>query len=75
MPTAVLDDIPDQITAGNAFAWKKCLSDYPASAGWVLSYALVKSSGLDTRPHCFGVLDAIEAKMEHCVTEEYRNVT
>ena len=44
MPTTVLDDIPDPITAGDAFAWKRSLSDYPASAGWVLSYALVKSS-------------------------------
>ena len=75
MPTTALDDIHEQIIAGDSFAWKKCLSDYPASAGWVLSYALVKSSGLDTRPHCFGVLEAIEAKMENRATEEHRNVT
>lgn len=43
MPTTILSDIPDQITAGDSVAWKKSFSDYPASDAWVLSYAFTKS--------------------------------
>ena len=31
---------PDQIISGDSIAWRKSLTDYPASAGWALSYAL-----------------------------------
>lgn len=31
---------PSRVTAGDTIAWTKSLSDYPASAGWVLSYSL-----------------------------------
>ena len=137
MPTIVLDDIPDKITAGDSFAWKKHYADYPASDGWVLSYALVmtgtiitlqgapdgddhliskaaadtadylvgiyfwqsyvtkaaerytletgrieilpnfaaQASGLDTRPHCFVLLDAIQAVNESRATEDHLNVS
>jgi hypothetical protein len=34
---------PATLVAGDTATWTKSLSDYPASAGWVLSYALVKS--------------------------------
>lgn len=43
MPTTILSDIPDQITAGDSIAWKKSFADYSAADGWVLSYALTKS--------------------------------
>lgn len=33
-------DEPAAITAGDTVEWKKTLADYPASASWVLSYAL-----------------------------------
>lgn len=35
---------PTSVTAGDTVAWTRSLSDYPASAGWVLSYALVAAS-------------------------------
>lgn len=41
----VLDDIPQEITAGESVSWKKSLSDYPASESWELTYSLVNSSG------------------------------
>lgn len=31
---------PSRVTAGDTIAWTKSLTDYPASAGWVLSYSL-----------------------------------
>lgn len=34
---------PIRIVAGDALAWTKTLSDYPATEGWVLSYALLSS--------------------------------
>lgn len=34
---------PAQLRAGDTATWTKTLADYPASAGWVLSYDLVKS--------------------------------
>lgn len=40
MPTTILTDIPDTITAGDSVAWALTFSTYPASAGWILSYAL-----------------------------------
>lgn len=41
VPTAV----PTEITAGDTLSWKITLGDYPASAGWVLTYALVNAAG------------------------------
>ena len=35
---------PNEITAGDLVTWKKSLADYPAGAGWVLSYALTTSA-------------------------------
>lgn len=34
---------PATLRAGDTATWTKSLSDYPASAGWVLSYALTKT--------------------------------
>lgn len=34
---------PSKLRAGDTATWTKTLADYPASAGWVLAYALVKS--------------------------------
>mgnify|MGYP007002354793 CR=1 FL=1 len=39
IPTAV----PRSLRAGDTATWRRSLSDYPASSGWVLSYVLVKS--------------------------------
>ena len=35
---------PSRVTAGDTITWLKSLSDYPASAGWVLSYTLINSA-------------------------------
>ncbi|WP_027715832.1 hypothetical protein [Desulfuromonas sp. TF] len=35
-----MENEPSQIIAGDAISWKRSLPDYPASAGWSLSYAL-----------------------------------
>ena len=34
---------PARVTAGDTIAWTKTLSDYPASAGWVLAYTLINA--------------------------------
>jgi hypothetical protein len=36
---------PTQFAAGDTVKWTKSLSDYPASGGWVLSYAFVNADG------------------------------
>ena len=36
---------PKRITAGDSVTWTRSLSDYPASSGWVLSYALINAAG------------------------------
>lgn len=36
---------PAFIQAGDTTTWQKALPDYPASAGWVLSYRLINSAG------------------------------
>jgi hypothetical protein len=124
---------PDQIIAGDSISWRKLLSDYPASAGWALSYALrgpgkididaaadddghliqigaaatvswaagfytwtlfaklgadrytvaqgaieiladpaAIAAGVDQRPHCKKVLDAIEALLEGKASRDQR---
>lgn len=35
---------PSRITAGDTVSWLKCLSDYPATSAWVLSYTLINSA-------------------------------
>lgn len=35
---------PGRVTAGDTITWLKALSDYPASAGWVLAYTLINSA-------------------------------
>lgn len=35
---------PGRITAGDTVIWLRSLSDYPASAGWVLAYTLINST-------------------------------
>ena len=39
--TATLE--PSRVTAGDTITWLRSLADYPASAGWVLSYTLINS--------------------------------
>jgi len=34
---------PTRITAGDTIAWTRSLADFPASAGWVLSYRLINA--------------------------------
>ena len=36
---------PASLVAGDTVTWKKSLSDYPASDGWVLKYRLINSAG------------------------------
>lgn len=36
---------PAIIVAGDTIAWSRTLTDYPASAGWVLAYRLINSAG------------------------------
>ena len=36
---------PSSVVAGDTIAWRKTLSDYPASAGWVLKYRLINAAG------------------------------
>lgn len=42
LPTAP----PTQLTAGDTAAWTRSLPNYPRSAGWTLSYALVGASAV-----------------------------
>jgi len=35
---------PSSVTAGDRIRWTLTLADYPASAGWVLSYALINAA-------------------------------
>lgn len=35
---------PSRATAGDTITWTKSLSDYPATAGWVLAYTLINAS-------------------------------
>lgn len=39
---------PVSVTAGDTLTWRRSLADYPASAGWVLTYALVSGAALYT---------------------------
>lgn len=41
---ATLTDIPARLTAGDSASWTIEASDYPASAGWSMRYALVSAS-------------------------------
>lgn len=36
---------PTRCVAGDTITWKKSLPEYPASAGWVLSYRLINAAG------------------------------
>lgn len=38
--------VPSHITQGDSAEWSITLDDYPASAGWVLSYAMVKDGAM-----------------------------
>lgn len=39
---------PNIVTAGDTISWQISLPDYPASAGWVLSYAMIGPAGVIT---------------------------
>lgn len=41
---------PQSVTAGDTVSWQITLADYPASAGWALSYALQSSTSKITIP-------------------------
>lgn len=38
---------PSTVTAGDTVKWQRSLPDYPASAGWLLKYALRGASAID----------------------------
>ena len=63
MSAAIPTCTPTQLVAGDSASWTISLADYPAGAGWALSYALVRRSG--------GVLISIAAAAsgnDHLVT-------
>lgn len=39
--------LPDQITQGDSLEWTATLSDFPSSAGWVVTYALRGNTSVD----------------------------
>lgn len=45
MAIDITDTEPARIRAGDTITWRKCLRDYPASAGWTLYYRLINSAG------------------------------
>lgn len=45
MSYQIPDIEPSAATIGDTISWTKALPDYPASAGWVLSYAFLGSAG------------------------------
>ena len=53
--------VPAQFTSGDTVAWKISLSDYPASAGWVLHYVLLNALQKIT-------IDAASSGDDHLVT-------
>lgn len=40
--------VPRQLRAGDTLSWRRRLSDYPASAGWVLKYTRVSAASAST---------------------------
>lgn len=44
MPTSIPTTEPLALRAGDSATWRISLCDYPAGAGWVLSYALLSAS-------------------------------
>lgn len=52
---------PARVTAGDTIAWTKTLSDYPASAGWVLAYTLINAGAKIT-------ITAADSGDDHAVT-------
>jgi len=40
-----LTNIPPTLMAGDSATWRASLPDYPASAGWSLSYVLINAAG------------------------------
>lgn len=44
MPTSIPTTEPLALRAGDSATWRISLGDYPAGAGWVLSYALLSAS-------------------------------
>ena len=44
--TEISADIPAELRAGDTAKWQRSFSDYPASAGWALSYTLAGSAGV-----------------------------
>ena len=53
--------VPAQFTSGDTVAWQISLSDYPASAGWVLHYVLLNALQKIT-------IDAASSGDDHLVT-------
>ncbi len=45
MSAAIPTTAPSQLIAGDTATWQISLSDYPASAGWTLTYNLVRRTG------------------------------
>jgi len=68
--TTVLSNIPKKITAGESVSWSVTLDNFPASAGWVVTYTLVKS---DTRIQIVSTADGINHLVEipYTTTADY----
>lgn len=55
MAQTVPTSVPASVTAGDTIAWQRTLSDYPASAGWVLKYRLINAAGkIDITASAYG---------------------
>lgn len=46
--TEYANEIPVELRAGDTLKWTRSLPDYPAGAGWALSYSLVGRNGAHT---------------------------
>lgn len=45
MPYSIPDTEPTALIAGDTATWSKSLADFPASAGWALTYTLINAAG------------------------------
>lgn len=45
MSTEIPTQEPIRIQAGDTLTWKKSLTDYPASDGWILHYRIINAAG------------------------------
>ena len=64
-----MENEPSEIIAGDALSWSRSLSDYPASAGWSLSYALRGPKKIDINTVADG--DAFQVAVSSAVSSAW----